>query len=176
MRWKRKRSSRARTRARRYRRNPGGFSLAAFKPRAIASTAMQSAVNALAVIGGKGSVRFVRSKIGIEAGTIAGSAVELGTALVFGALLRGFSPRIAEHVTTGGFVSVEEAFLKQMNIPFVSGLLGDEDPNALDLGGSYDLGDVDLDELAGYDVSKELGGTYDLGARELGEGVGLGEA
>lgn len=133
---------------------PGVMSLVKSLP----AFAGRAAINGVTVVGGVIAARKARGLLKQEPGSLLGSAIELATGLVGGALLAAYvNPRIGEAFAAGGVAAPVMTFVQNLKIPHISDSLGDDgyvigDGTGLTLVSAHpdDYGPVAVGDSGGY--------------------------
>lgn len=136
-------------RRRRYRHNPPKLTT-----RALVPLVLEAGTDAAAVVAGKVAVRLARSRLGMESGTAAGSAVEGAGGVVLVVLGQRMRSRVLRNMGVGALAGALEGIVKTANVPVVSATLGDigDLPNAPITDGELAgyIGAGQAGEIAGY--------------------------
>lgn len=102
---------------------PGVMSLVKSLP----AFAGRAAISGVTVVTGVIAARKVRGLVKQEPGSLLGSAIELATGIIGGALLAAFvNPRIGEAFAAGGVAAPVMTFVQNLKIPHISDSLGDD--------------------------------------------------
>ncbi|MGH8906857.1 MAG: hypothetical protein ACRD0K_10160 [Egibacteraceae bacterium] len=111
---------------RRHRRNPALFKGGT---RGIVSQLTRGVVNGTWVLVGEAATNALPSLVGMNQAGVMGMAVKAVAATVAGMLAKQFvGANAADYVTAGGFAALVRPTIKALNIPVLSGALGDTFP------------------------------------------------
>lgn len=129
---------------------------------------VQGVQDGIVLVGTKALTRGVAAGLQLDGNSVLGAAVEGLSGTLLAILTNQFSPGTARLVMAQAVAGPMERMVRQMNVPVVSPLLG-EDPllEMGDLEGAYDLGEWEADELGGTElagyVQSGTAGVYGLG-------------